>query len=105
MPTSEALPETPQHEPSPTPDERRACAARGGKIEPVCMLGKPTCVIRYRDAGKRCSDKADCTGDCLYDGPDPAPAKATGKCQMTSDPCGCRAAVLAGQVQPGLCVD
>src|SRR5262249_6278598 len=49
----------------PTSAETRACAARGGTIEPVCMLGELMCVVRYRDGGKPCSDKSDCVGECL----------------------------------------
>jgi hypothetical protein len=91
--------------PAPTPAEQKACAARGGKIEPVCMLGELMCVIRYRDGGKRCVDKRDCTGECLYEGPTPAPAKPVGACQRTSDPCGCKAPIVNGKVAPAMCVD
>src|ERR1051326_6565248 len=71
----------------PTSAETRACAARGGTIEPVCMLGELMCVVRYRDGGKECSDKSDCLGECLYEGSEPAPPNAVGRCQRTNDPC------------------
>ncbi len=89
----------------PTAAETRRCAARGGTIQPVCMAGELACVVRYRDGGKRCSDKRDCTGECLYEGNDPAPEKAIGACQRTSDPCGCKAVVHDGHVEPTLCAD
>ena len=89
----------------PTASETRACAARGGTIQPVCMLGQLTCVIRYRDGGKRCSDKSDCLGECQYEGPEPPPPNAAGRCQRTSDPCGCKALVHHGNVEPTLCAD
>jgi hypothetical protein len=74
-------------------------------MQPVCMLGELTCVVRYRDGGKRCSDDRDCSGECLYEGEEPAPAKAFGKCQRTSDPCGCKAPIHDGHVEPALCAD
>lgn len=91
--------------PVASPEEVKACAARGGKMEPVCMLGSLECVIRYRDAGKRCTDKKDCAGDCVYEGPHPIPANPVGKCERTSDPCGCKAKMIRGKVQPAMCVD
>lgn len=89
----------------PSSEEVRACAARGGKIEPVCMTAHLTCVVRYRDAGKRCTDKSGCQGECLYEGERPPPPNPAGRCQATSDPCGCKAPMLKGQVQPMLCAD
>jgi hypothetical protein len=95
----------PANDPVPSAADQKECAARGGKIQPVCMRGLPECVIRYRDAGKRCTDKKECTGDCVYEGRQPAPATGSGVCQRTSDPCGCRARVIGGQIQPTMCMD
>lgn len=69
------------------------------------MLGALTCVLRYRDGGKRCTDKKDCTGACLYEGPRPAPPKPVGVCQRTSDPCGCMSFIVNGRALPPMCVD
>ena len=105
--TSAPPPEPPPAvtEPRATPVETQQCNARGGTIQPVCMLGNLACVVPYRDGGKRCSDKLDCTGQCLYEGPPPAPPSATGTCQRTNDPCGCKAPIHHGHVEPALCVD
>lgn len=106
--TSAPLPPEPPPavaEPGPTAAETRQCRARGGTIQPVCMLGEIFCVVPYRDGGKRCTDKRDCTGECLYEGREPAPPKATGSCQRTNDPCGCKAPIHHGRVQPALCLD
>ena len=92
-------------EPRATPQETQQCSARGGTIQPICRLGKLSCVVPYRDGGKPCSDKADCTGKCLYEGPTPAPANATGKCQLSNDPCGCKAPIRHGHVQAPVCLD
>lgn len=83
------------------------CAKANGSIRPVCMMGKPTCVVNYPDAGKTCRDKADCQGNCYFAGPgSPKPdAPATGKCSADSDPCGCRTAIVNGKAQWPLCVD
>ena len=89
----------------PTAAETRECAARGGTIQAICMLGELACVVHYRDGGKRCRDKRDCTGQCLYEGPTPPPAQAAGSCQRTSDPCGCKAPIHKGRVEAALCVD
>jgi hypothetical protein len=96
---------TPAHVPGPTPEDEKECKARGGKIQSVCMMGSLECVVRHRDGGKRCADKSECTGDCIYEGPQPAPARGAGVCQRTSDPCGCRARVIGGNIQPTMCVD
>lgn len=100
-PSTPPAPEMP-----PTPDVA-ACAAQGGTVGPVCRMQTLACVLSYADAGKTCSDKSDCRGRCLYKGEaptDPA-AVVTGRCQATSDPCGCFTTVVRGHVGPGLCVD
>lgn len=89
----------------PTKAEKQACAARGGKIQPVCMAGDLECVITYRDGGKRCTDKKDCIGKCLYEGSDPPAKNPVGACQRTSDPCGCQAPIVGHKVQMAFCVD
>jgi hypothetical protein len=105
-PSSTPPPQAPEaSERRPTAAETRECAARGGTIQPICMQGELACVVRYRDGGKRCRDKSDCRGECLYEGPDPAPPSATGICQRTSDPCGCKATIHQGHVEPTLCAD
>jgi hypothetical protein len=106
-PSAQTAPSSPpaSTERRPTAAETRECSASGGTIQPVCMMGELMCVVRYRDAGKRCSDKRDCIAECLYEGPDPPPPKATGRCQRTNDPCGCKAPIHHGHVEPALCAD
>ncbi len=76
-------------------------------MRPVCRMQKVTCVLTYADGGKSCSDKKDCTGECIYEGDDNAPKSGpvTGVCQRTSDPCGCRAPVSGGKIMQKVCVD
>ncbi|MBI1406267.1 MAG: hypothetical protein GC145_09100 [Caulobacter sp.] len=83
--------------------ERAACARSGGQVERAGMLGYEACIRTYGDAGRRCHDAADCQGQC-FAADDPVPGQP-GRCQRTSSPFGCRAAVRDGVVQPTLCVD
>lgn len=88
-------------------DDASACAARNGTLRPVCRMQRMTCVIAYRDAGRRCASDADCEGKCLLKGEPPADpdARVTGQCQASSDPCGCRTEVDNGKVKLSVCVD
>lgn len=84
-----------------------ACAAHHGTIRPVCRMQRPACVIAYADAGRPCRNRSDCEGRCLLKGDaptDPA-APVIGRCQATSDPCGCRTEVDGGKVAGSICVD
>ena len=93
-------------DPTPTRADEEACAARGGKIEPICKKGRLSCVLRYRDGGKRCSDKSDCIARCLYAGPQRPPPKAFGSCERTSNPCSeCKAPIVGGKVRHARCAD
>ncbi len=71
------------------------------------MFGLPACVLRYQDAGKRCSDSSQCEGRCLANGDSfPAEGKeAVGECQPTSDSCGCWAEIRDGRALRPVCVD
>ncbi|MEZ5937663.1 MAG: hypothetical protein R3C52_05535 [Hyphomonadaceae bacterium] len=83
-----------------------ACAKAGGEVRPVCMMGKPMCVIAFKDAGKPCTDSSQCSGRCLGDGKaTKAGQPGTGRCAPTNNPCGCFQTVRDGIVQPTLCVD
>lgn len=85
--------------------EASACADRGGTIRPVCRRQIATCVIAYTDAGKACTDGAQCDGHCLFKGDPPVgDAPLAGQCQANSDPCGCRTMLTGGQPTT-ICVD
>jgi len=83
-----------------------ACAKAGGSLTPVCRMQRPMCLITFADAGKACSDGADCvSGRCRADGAI-SPEKATaGVCATTNDPCGCYTRIVKGVAQPTICVD
>ena len=84
-----------------------ACAGRGGVLERVGRMQSLQCVIRYADAGRRCTSGDQCQGDCrVSDGFDaPASQPAAGVCQATSSQFGCYAVIENGRASPAICVD
>lgn len=81
------------------------CAAQGG----TWLDGVELCVfLTYEDAGKPCTDKADCQGKCLalniHTLP-PATGPETGACAKDSKLLGCKAEILKGVRQPVICRD
>ncbi len=102
-----ASPARPAAAPAPAggPDAQ-ACAAQGGRVQPLGLRGQPTCVVPYADAGKACSDKRDCSGNCLASGTVAAGAQATGVCQRdVSQNFGCQQRIVGGVAGPALCID
>jgi hypothetical protein len=82
------------------------CTATGGKVQGVCMYGMPACVRQYTDAGKLCTDKSDCQGQCVQKEPwASAGTQTAGVCEVSNEPCGCRSIVVAGKATQGLCED
>lgn len=84
------------------------CAASGGQMQPLGRLQRMQCVVAYADAGKACSSKADCAGQCLASGDEALVpgAKATGTCQRdVSQNFGCRQRIDGGVAQGTICVD
>lgn len=85
--------------------EAAACAARGGNYQPVCLMGRPMCVLPHADAGKSCTDSSQCEGRCVVEnGADPG-KQVTGVCSRNNNPCGCFTLVQNGVSQPTLCAD
>lgn len=82
-----------------------SCAARGGTMQPVGRLQRQTCVVPYADAGKTCSDKADCQGACIAEGNLEAQGAVTGQCQKTNVQFGCYAKIVAGKSTGAICID
>jgi len=82
-----------------------SCAARGGTMQPVGRLQRPTCVVPYADAGKTCSDKADCQGACIAEGNLEAQGATTGQCQKTNVQFGCYAKIVGGKSTGAICID
>ena len=84
-----------------------SCAARGGEVRRVGRMQSEQCVIRFADAGKACTDSAQCAGDCRIDqSPFPQAGEvAAGLCQAESLNFGCHANVEKGRATPAICID
>ena len=84
-----------------------ACAARGGEMKQVGRLQSWQCVIRYADAGKRCTDGAQCQGDCRVEGETSAREgdAVVGRCQIENVRFGCFTTIANGRAQATLCID
>lgn len=90
------------------PSDEPGCKAIGASWHPICLMGKPACVVTYKDAGKACRDGSECEGGRCYAAQvlaTPPAGGSVGACAQTSDPCGCRQAIVKGVAQPALCVD
>ena len=82
------------------------CQAAGGTLQRLGRLQREQCVIPYADAGKACSRKSDCTGQCLAAGEAMAGDVASGTCQRdASQNFGCRQRIDDGKAQGTICVD
>ncbi len=82
-----------------------ACAAKGGTMTPVGKAQIPTCVIPYADAGKTCTDKSQCQGQCVLEGNLESTGPVAGTCQKTNRQFGCYARVVNGKATAAICVD
>ncbi len=83
------------------------CAARGGTMTPVGLMQTMQCVVTYGDAGKACTDGAQCQGDCRAQ-PDATLREgqsARGACQATSNRFGCFTTIKGGKAEATLCID
>lgn len=89
-------------------EDAAACAAGGGKMLPQGRMQTVRCVITYADAGRRCTDGDDCSGDCRVSDVTNAPnagASAVGQCQASSSRFGCYTTVEGGKAEATICVD
>ena len=98
--------ETP--EPPPTMSiSTSSCSSRGGEMRQVGRAQTWQCVVKYADAGKRCTDGSQCEGDCEIAGNSgiASGAPAVGQCQVDSNRFGCRTTVKDGKAEATLCID
>ena len=102
----------PRHLPRLSALEAEQCKGRGG-FESSGGFGEPICQFRYTDAGKACSGKADCEGECVSRPKDgsPVPDLAAGtpmqgQCAAEQSLLGCFALVQGGKLVTGYqCAD
>lgn len=83
------------------------CAARGGSMIAVGRMQTVQCVVRYSDAGKACTDGAQCQGDCRAEPTVTAREgqSVRGVCQADSNRFGCFTTVTNGKAEATLCID
>ena len=99
-------PSTPAPKPmTATQSLEASCTARGGKIQNVGRIQMPTCVVPFADAGKACTDKAQCEGACILAGNLEAKTDVVGACQKTNVQFGCFAKVVNGKAENAICID
>jgi len=104
LPPSTLQPDSPVRTDWQAAQTAEQCAAINGTWRPICLMGKPACVVTYKDAGKSCADSSECSGRCIADGAKPG-AETRGQCTATSDPCGCFQLVVNGKADYMLCAD
>jgi len=86
-------------------EDRAMCVSQGGFVERAGIIGAERCTMTYSDGGNICIDSSNCQGICVADVNAGDKGAVSGQCQKTDNPFGCYSEVVAGKVQPGLCVD
>ena len=109
-PAPEPAVPTPAEAPEPPPTmsiSTSSCSSRGGQMQQVGRAQSWQCVVKYADAGKRCTDASQCEGQCEIPGNSGiAPGTTTaGVCQADSNRFGCRTTVKDGKAEATLCID
>ena len=88
----------------PTPQETQRCKALGGTIKKVGFEWSH-CVYPSSDAGKACTDAAQCEGACMADAKVPQGHGTQGRCAAMVNERGCQNYVTKGVASGFLCVD
>ena len=109
-PALEPVVPTPAETPEPPPTmsiSTSSCSSRGGEMLQVGRARTWQCVVKYADAGQRCTDASQCEGQCEIAGNSgiAAGARAVGVCQADSNRFGCRTLVKDGKAEATLCID
>lgn len=81
------------------------CVAENGAWLPAGMLGTPMCNFVPADAGKPCTDSAQCESKWITATRVPYHARVKGVCDDSFLPFGCMHRVHAGRAGQALCVD
>ena len=86
--------------------EAAACPGKAGHLARVGKAQALRCIVTYADAGKACTDGAQCLGQrCVGAEADEAsPAPVAGRCVAANDPFGCQTLVRDGKAAT-ICVD
>jgi hypothetical protein len=84
--------------------DRAACTAAGGRVERRGRIDAELCIKPFADAGKACTDSAQCQGKCVASGNAEMPPTA-GQCQADDRLFGCYAEIKGGKPAYTICVD
>lgn len=86
--------------------DKASCTAGGGTVQRRGRAGVEQCVRPFADAGKQCTDSAQCQGKCVGDaGAASTGGAVTGQCQTDNRLYGCYAEIKGGKAVNAICVD
>ena len=92
--------------PAVADNAQATCAAQGGRLERVGRAQTLQCVIPYADAGKSCTDGAQCeSGRCLGPVDAAGQTNTSGQCQADNMRFGCTTTIVNGHAEAAICVD
>ncbi|MFC0204851.1 hypothetical protein [Novosphingobium soli] len=86
--------------------DRASCTAGGGTVQRRGRIQAEQCVHAFADAGRQCTDSAQCQGKCIGEAVDTAAAGGSvGQCQADDRLFGCYAEIKGGKAVNAICVD
>jgi hypothetical protein len=87
--------------------EVAGCKERGGVLGSAGISDERICIVPFKDAGKICKGRADCTGVCKAPSQVSAVTEGVvGSCQRdVTDGFGCYSQIIDGRAMPAVCVD
>lgn len=86
--------------------DRAACTSAGGTVQRRGRIGAELCVRPFADAGRQCTDSAQCQGKCVGSaGAASGTEPATGQCQADDRLFGCYLEIRGGKAVHAICVD
>jgi hypothetical protein len=84
--------------------DRAACTSAAGRVERRGRMGAELCIHAYADAGKQCTDSAQCQGKCVSGG-NPGTPPVAGQCQADDRLFGCYSEIKGGKSVGAICID
>jgi len=81
------------------------CISAQGSWGPAGLFGEPMCHFAPADAGKACTDSAQCESKCVSATQVRYLARVTGVCHDSFLPFGCLQRIHAGKAGQALCID
>jgi len=86
--------------------DKAACTAAGGTVQRRGRMQAESCIHAFADAGKVCTDSAQCQGKCVGSAGDTAATgTVSGQCQADDRLFGCHAEIKGGKAVNAICID